>query len=336
VILHSNKTVLGLGDFGIHVPAIPDRGGRIIAALRNNDELRSRETEWRLSESLPSFTREDLLRVHTETYVHQLLARDPVTVVESAFELRHADGSYNRYTPDTAKLSLADLRDNRLASAAGSYRCCLEAIDTGFCFYLGGGSHHAHSGFGHGFCIVNDAALAIRKLQHEHRIGTAWVIDVDAHKGDGTASIFSADASTTTLSVHMAHGWPLDRTERMPDGSIHPSYISSDIDVPIDSGEEPTYVSALEASLDKLATYPQPDIAVVLLGADPYEHDALPSTAPLQLSLEQLSARDALIYEFLETTGVPQAYLMAGGYGERAWEPYPPFLESVILRRLTT
>ena len=79
---------------------------------------------------------------------------------------------------------------------------------------------------------------------------------------------------------------------------------------------------------------PLPDIAVVLLGADPYEHDALASTAPISLSLRQLADRDALIYDVLDNLGIPQAYLMAGGYGERAWEPYPPFLESVLTRRL--
>ncbi len=82
-----------------------------------------------------------------------------------------------------------------------------------------------------------------------------------------------------------------------------------------------------------MSEYPNPDIALVLLGADPYERDALPSTDPLNLTLASMTERDMIIYSFLEQRGIPGAYYMAGGYGEHAWEPYPPFLEYVIEHR---
>ena len=70
--------------------------------------------------------------------------------------------------------------------------------------------HHAQRAYGDGFCIVNDIVIAIRKLQAEGLVRTAWVIDIDAHKGDGTAAITLGDDSIITLSIHMAQGWPLD------------------------------------------------------------------------------------------------------------------------------
>ena len=76
------------------------------------------------------------------------------------------------------------------------------------------------------------------------------------------------------------------------------------------------------------------DIALVLAGSDPYEKDALPSTAPIKMSLEQLFERDKLVYRFLEDRQIPGAYLMAGGYGESAWEIYSQFLIWALLDRL--
>jgi len=77
-----------------------------------------------------------------------------------------------------------------------------------------------------------------------------------------------------------------------------------------------------------------PDLALVVSGSDPYEHDELPSTAPLSLSLGQLLERDRLIYRFLSQRRIPAAYVMSGGYGERSWEVYHQFLRWVLRLRL--
>ena len=70
-----------------------------------------------------------------------------------------------------------------------------------------------------------------------------------------------------------------------------------------------------------------PDLAVVVCGADPYEKDELPSTTDLKLTLAQMKERDLLVYGFLKERKIPQAYLMAGGYGESSWKVYAQFLE---------
>jgi hypothetical protein len=40
------------------------------------------------------------------------------------------------------------------------------------------------------------------------------------------------------------------------------------------------------------------------------------------------------VYHFLQRRGVPSAWLMSGGYGERSWEVYAQFLEEVLPQRL--
>jgi acetoin utilization deacetylase AcuC-like enzyme len=326
-----------LTDFGISIPSAPGRAGRVLAELRRDAALASREGEWLVGPRGIAMSREDLLRAHDAAYVERLFSDEVEEVLRQVYELVDDAGNFHRYDPSKARRPLRELFDPGLASLAGSYQVCLEALDRGFCFYFGGGAHHAHPGFGHGFCILNDSAIALRRLQSEKRIRTAWVIDVDAHKGDGTAEIFRSDPTVVTLSVHTARGWPLDGPEVLPDGRENPAWIPSDIDVPIERGEEGEYVNRLASALESLERdfgVSKPDLALVLLGADPYEHDELPSTSLLRLSLDRMGERDRLIYEFLAARDIPQAYLMAGGYGERAWEPYPPFLSYVLHRRL--
>jgi len=334
MILHRPGHGAPLADFGIQIPAAPDRIAKILEAIRKDPVLGPIENRWLIGDDGSALTRTDLGRAHSSEYVARLFSDDIEKILTEVYELVDASGNYHRYDPRTAKHPLRELFDRSLRAQAGTYQCCRVAAERGFCFYLGGGGHHAHRDFGHGFCVINDIVIPLRRMQAEGRIKTAWVIDVDAHKGDGVAAITEGDTSIVTLSAHMAHGWPLDLPEYREDGSRHPSYIPSDIDIPIEHGEEKDYCSRLREGLERLTDFAEADFALVELGADPYERDALPSTAPLTLSLDQMLERDLLIYDFLKRRKIPTAYLMSGGYGEHSWEPYPPFLTHALKDRL--
>lgn len=297
--------------------------------------LGPRKDEWLLGSDGSEITKDDLLRAHAAEYVEKLFSDGIEEVLLKVYELVDAEGRPNRYDPESATRPLSQMFDRTLIGLSGTYQCCKRALDHRFCFYLGGGAHHGHRDFGHGFCVVNDSVVALRKLQSEGRIRTAWVIDVDVHKGDGTAALTQGDPTIKTLSVHMAAGWPLDLPEFAADGARNPWFIESDIDVPIGAGEEDEYNPRLAEALSQLSQTPKPDLALVICGADPYEHDELPSTQLIKLSLEQMTQRNVMIYEFLKGLSIPQAYLMAGGYGRHAWEPYPPFLEFALQDNLS-
>ena len=66
---------------------------------------------------------------------------------------------------------------------------------------FGGGMHHAARERASGFCIYNDAALAIQRLL-DGGVQRVAYIDVDAHHGDGTQSIFWDDPRVLTISLH--------------------------------------------------------------------------------------------------------------------------------------
>jgi len=335
MILYDSNQQENFAKFGIEIPVSGGKNERIFKYLLSLKGIAARVREWHVDKIVERISELDLLRVHSREYVEKLYSDRLSDEIVKTYELIDQFGKYHRYNPAAAKFPLRFLFDRTLMKVAGSYQCCKLALKEGFCFYFGGGMHHAHREFGSGFCLVNDVVIAIRRLQAEHLIGTAWVIDVDAHKGDGTAALTENDASVKTLSVHMARGWPLDAEQFDQNGELNPSFIASDTDIPIEVGEEPLYVTRLASGLLSLAQTAVPDLAVVLLGADPYEEDELTSAGLLNLTLEQLMERDILIYEFLRDRSIPAAFLMAGGYGENTWRVYAQFLEWVLLDRLS-
>lgn len=336
MILYDANERMDFLDFGILIPIDDSKAARTFAVLRQDPEVGSRINTWHIARVDETLTREDLQRVHSRHYVERLFSEDLEQEILRTYELIDDQGRYYRYAPQKAVLPLRRLLERIRQRVAGTAQCCRVALQTGFCFYFGGGMHHAQGDFGNGFCLLNDIVIGLRKLQAEGVIRNAWVIDVDAHKGDGTAALTQADDTIRTLSIHMARGWPLDGPPRDENGRPNPSFIPSDIDIPIAAGEERHYNDRLKTGLAALERFPTPDLAVVVSGADPYARDTLPSTQSLRLTKSQLLARDRMIYHFLKARRIPHAGLMAGGYGPHVWEVYAGFLVWALRDRLMT
>ena len=164
---------------------------------------------------------------------------------------------------------------------------------------LAGGTHHAYPDHGEGFCVFNDAAVAVRVLQREGRIARAAVVDCDVHQGNGTAAVFAADPDVFTFSVHGARNFPF-RKER---GSL-------DVELPDGAGDD-AFLAALELHLPDVLGGFRPDLAVYLAGADPWREDRF---GRLALSKEGLAERDRFVLSLCRDAGVPVAVAMAGGY----------------------
>jgi acetoin utilization deacetylase AcuC-like enzyme len=358
MLLYDKRLEKNMPDYGIKIPMSPARSGKILRYLEEQHSglplLSLGEAAEGLGLDSPLLSREDLERVHQKEYVARLYSKDLEGEILKTYELINPDGSYNRYEPDTALKPLEDLFNTTLYRVSGSYLACRLALEgekfrekftgkilhRGFCFYLAGGQHHGRYDTGSGFCILNDVILAARKIQAEGRAGLIWIVDVDAHKGDGSAELvrFSRDRGETfvekdpeiiTLSVHMASGWPLDSESIARAEPGRAPLVESDIDIPIAEHEEARYIPRLAeglGELEKRSSGRKPGLVIVVDGVDVYEKDGLPSTALIALSKEQCLERDRLIFSFLRDRGLPSAWFMAGGYGENAWEPTANFL----------
>jgi acetoin utilization deacetylase AcuC-like enzyme len=334
MVLHRAKRKFSFHDYGIDIPVTAMKTERTLKYLLAQPSLANRVGEWLNDGLTEEITKEDLLRVHSPAYVERLYSDGLEEEIIRTFELTDESGNTRRYDPRKAVRPLSELMSRTLLYVSGTYQCCRIALDRGFCYFFGGGMHHGQRDYGKGFCLLNDVAIAIRKLQANGQINTAWVIDVDVHKGDGTAALTEGDDSVTTLSIHMARGWPLDGEKTDREGNPNPSFIPSDIDLPVEEGREDDYLPILKKGLERLDAYDPPDLTIVVSGVDPYELDELPSTRGLKLSKGALMERDVLVYRFLKNKNIPRAYLMAGGYGEHAWEVYAQFVEWALLDNL--
>jgi acetoin utilization deacetylase AcuC-like enzyme len=134
------------------------------------------------------------------------------------------------------------------AANGGTLLTARLALEHGLACNTAGGSHHAFAGFGSGFCVFNDVAVAARVLLAEGRIARALVVDLDVHQGDGTAVIFAGEPRVFTFSMHCRTNFPAHKQ-------------TSDLDLALDAGlEDDAYLALLAEHLPGLLEEIRPDL----------------------------------------------------------------------------
>ncbi|MGF1578338.1 MAG: histone deacetylase [Gemmataceae bacterium] len=228
-------------------------------------------------------TMEELLLAHSQEYVRRAMNGD---LTEA--EVRRIGFPWS-----------PELVERSRRSVGATVEASRAALGNGFAANLAGGTHHAFRDCGEGYCVFNDAVVAVRTMQEENRIRRAIIIDCDVHQGNGTASILADDPSVFTLSIHGEKNFPL-RKERS----------DLDIGLPKDTTDE-LFLEALETGLKNSLPSAEADLAVYLAGADPYVGDRLGSLA---VTKEGLAARDRMVFDQCQSLGIPVVIAMAGGY----------------------
>ena len=232
-------------------------------------------------------TRVDLERVHTREYLDRLFG-----IGLSAPEQRALG------VPWSPRL----LRRSRLA-VQGTLLAARAALEEGRAGNLAGGTHHAFADHGEGFCVLNDVAIAIRRLQADGRLERALVVDLDVHQGNGTAAIFEGDESVFTFSIHGERNYPARK-------------MRSTLDVGLPDGvDDDAYLGALQAHLPVLTKDFRPDIVFYLAGVDVAEGDRY---GKFRLSEAGIRARERCVLDWTRKLGVPLVITLAGGYSPNA------------------
>jgi len=189
-------------------------------------------------------------------------------------------------------------RRSRLA-VQGTWLAVLAALDDGLAGNLAGGTHHAFADHGEGFCVLNDVAIAIRRLRAEGRLSRALVVDLDVHQGNGTAAIFAGEPDVYTLSLHGARNYPV-RKERS----------SHDVEL-ADGTRDEAYLAALAPALERALETAAPELAVLIAGVDVVAGDRY---GRLALSEGGLRARERQVITTLRRARCPLAIVLGGGY----------------------
>jgi acetoin utilization deacetylase AcuC-like enzyme len=226
---------------------------------------------------------EDLLRVHTADYLQKIRTG----------MLDHIEA---------LKLGLpaceALLTRSRM-EVAGTIAAACAALDDGLSCNLAGGTHHAFADRGQGYCVLNDVAVAIRRL-HATRPGLrVAVIDTDAHQGNGTHAIFAGDPRVFTYSIHVGKNYPAVKTAGVLDVEL-PRYVT---------GRD--YLEQLESTLSSALDEFPADLCFWIAGADPHVDDRF---GQMKLTDADMEARDRHVLEQVRSRGLPTAILYGGGY----------------------
>ena len=228
-------------------------------------------------------SRVHLERVHTPEYLDRLACGDLTAKEATVLGL-----------PPSPELFVRCARE-----VEGTRRAMRAALEDGVAANLAGGTHHAFADRGEGFCALNDVAVGVRDLQTDHPDLRIMVVDTDAHQGNGTHALLGGDPRVFTYSIHVAANYP---SRKVP-GSL---------DVGLErfvSGA--AYLEALRGSLPGAVESFCPDLAVWLSGVDPHQNDRF---GQMQLTLRDMTERDAFVLSLFVPRKIPLAVLYGGGY----------------------
>lgn len=223
-----------------------------------------------------------LTLAHTPEYVR--------AVTEGTLDARQVRAIGLPWSPELVQRSRA--------SVGGTLQAGRDALSDGIAGNLAGGTHHATSGGGQGFCVFNDLAVTARWLLENERIGRIAVVDLDVHQGNGTAEILNSDRRVFLFSMHGEKNFPFRRT---------PSTL--DIDLPDGAGDD-LYLQTLESGLERVFHF-HPDIVLYQAGVDPLAEDRL---GRMSLTFAGLAERDRMVLEACREAGVPVTLTLGGGY----------------------
>ena len=232
----------------------------------------------------PVFPKEsDILAVHDKNYVEAL---------------KNQTLSYREARSIGLPLS-NKLVEREFLITSGTIKAAEYSLQHGIAMNIAGGTHHAYSNQGEGFCMFNDQAVAAKWLQKENLANQILIVDLDVHQGNGTAEIFQNDASVFTFSMHGKNNYPFKKEK-------------SDLDIELENntGDE-EYLKILKETLPRLVEQQNPDYIFYLSGVDILTTDKLGKLGCTQAGCKE---RDRYVLQTCHDLKIPVEVSMGGGY----------------------
>ena len=174
------------------------------------------------------------------------------------------------------------------------------ALNFGVACNTAGGSHHATSDQGAGFCVFNDVAVAAKYLTARGLANRILIIDLDVHQGNGNSEIFKDDNQVFTFSMHSKTNYPAKKSV-------------SDLDVELNENlEDKEYLEILKSNL-KYLNEEDFDFIFYIAGVDVHYNDRL---GKLKISDEGIIKRDEIVIENFISNKIPLCGVLGGGYNK--------------------
>jgi acetoin utilization protein AcuC len=215
-------------------------------------------------------TDDDLLRVHTPELVAAVRSAGRGERLSWATAARHGIGTMD--TPAFPKMHEA------AALVAGATSIAVDEVlsgRAGRALNVAGGLHHAHRDRVAGFCVYNDAAVAIARALRDAPDLRVLYVDIDAHHGDGVQAIFFEEPRVLTVSLHETGlalypgtGFVSERGDGAGRG------FAANVPLP-PLATDACYRAAFDEAVAPLSRRFGPDLIVAQCGADAHHADPL-------------------------------------------------------------
>lgn len=195
-----------------------------------------------------------------------------------------------------------ELIDREITILSGSVQAAIYAHRYGIGMNIAGGTHHAFSDRGEGFCLLNDLAITANYLIDQQIAKKILIVDLDVHQGNGTAAILGHRTDIFTFSMHGQKNYPHRKEVSHLDCGL------------ADHTGDLQYLSLLDASISQILERFTPDFILYQAGVDVLGSDQL---GRLSLTKEGIKDRDRKVLDLAQKLAIPIMCCMGGGYSKR-------------------
>ena len=223
-----------------------------------------------------------LLGVHSEEYINKInnLSLNKEEIRKLGFPL------------------VKSVRRRSFVATGGTVLASKLAVTHKLACNTAGGSHHAFSNQGNGYCVFNDVAVATNYLKNKFKYKKILILDLDVHQGDGTAKIFEHDESVFTVSIHSKKNYPSKKQ-------------NSNIDIELEDGmKDEEYLNIVNQLLKKIENI-RFDFVFYVAGVDVHFEDRL---GKLNITEEGIKKREELVINTFFKKNIPLCGVLGGGY----------------------
>jgi acetoin utilization protein AcuC len=191
--------------------------------------------------------------------------------------------------------------------------------DAAHAMCISGGLHHALRSQASGFCVYNDAGVAIARLKEERPGIRVAYVDTDAHHGDGVQWMFFEDPDVLTVSIHESGRYLFPGTGEVQEKGTGEGKGYS-VNVPLlPYTDDDSFISTFEAVVPEALRLFEPDLIISQNGCDAHKLDPLTHLSATTRLYEHVPAAiHDLAHELCEGR-----WVATGGGGYDIWRVVP-------------